>query len=448
MAYLLSLDLYKVVFLAEIAAAEGIFVFRLGRRRLFVLRLILMAAACFTLVYFMPVFSYGPAMTSAIFFAVFLLSVGALFFCFRAGAADILFCSVAAYSTQHLAYQLLNFVLFSTGLLESPASAYGSSMPENISLIYVPIWLVTYFIVYAAVGVCMKFILPDSGGMRVKSKSMLGLVFVVLAVDIVANAIAVYADGGGASRAYALASSISGIGVCAMTLWVLCAVVARRELKDELDSIYRLYRQEQRHYETTQSNIDLINRKCHDLKYQIRAIAESGKVGERVIGDIERAISVYDSTVNTGNKTLDVLLTEKSLLCRDNDISFTCVADGSKLDFINEVDLFTLFGNALDNALEAVMRVDKSRRIVGLTIKSEGGLVSVTLNNYFDGNIDLSGGLPKTTKEDAALHGYGVRSIKDIVEKYGGDMYISTKGGIFSLNILFMPPAPQARQNA
>ena len=233
-----------------------------------------------------------------------------------------------------------------------------------------------------------------------------------------------------------------------MTLWVLCAVVARRELKDELDSIYRLYRQEQRHYETTQSNIDLINRKCHDLKYQIRAIAESGKVGERVIGDIERAISVYDSTVNTGNKTLDVLLTEKSLLCRDNDISFTCVADGSKLDFINEVDLFTLFGNALDNALEAVMRVDKPRRIVGLTIKSEGGLVSVTLSNYFDGNIDLSGGLPKTTKEDAALHGYGVRSIKDIVEKYGGDMYISTKGGIFSLNILFMPSAPQARQNA
>ena len=105
-------------------------------------------------------------------------------------------------------------------------------------------------------------------------------------------------------------------------------------------------------------------------------------------------------------------------------------------------------GKGTDNALEAVMRVDKSRRIVGLTIKSEGGLVSVTLSNYFDGNIDLSGGLPKTTKEDAALHGYGVRSIKDIVEKYGGDMYISTKGGIFSLNMLFMPPAPQARQNA
>ena len=441
MAYLLSLDLYKVVFLAEIAAAEGIFVFRLERRRLFVPRLILMAAACFTLVYFMPVFSYGPAMTSAIFFAVFLLSVGALFFCFRAGAADILFCSVAAYSTQHLAYQLLNFVLFSTGLLESPASAYGSSMPENISLIYVPIWLVTYFIVYAAVGVCMKFILPDSGGMRVKSKSMLGLVFVVLAVDIVANAIAVYADGGGASRAYALASSISGIGVCAMTLWVLCAVVARRELKDELDSIYRLYRQEQRHYETTQSNIDLINRKCHDFKYQIRSFASGqGIADSEAVEELSNLISIYDTDIRTGNDALDIILTEKSLLCHDKGITLTCLADGKSISFMKSGEVYALFGNILDNAIEAVLKVDEpAKRCINLHVTKKNDIIVIGTDNYFAGELSLTpDGLPRTTKGDEDNHGFGMKSIRALAESYGGMLYVSAEDQIFRLSIVIL----------
>lgn len=111
--------------------------------------------------------------------------------------------------------------------------------------------------------------------------------------------------------------------------------------------------------------------------------------------------------------------------------------DGERLNFINAVDLYTLFGNAIDNALEAVIDLEEGYRVISLTTKLNGDLLSVNLKNYYDGDLKFKNNLPQTTKGDKNYHGFGLKSIKSIVEKYGGDMYVTARDGVFNLNLLF-----------
>ena len=153
--------------------------------------------------------------------------------------------------------------------------------------------------------------------------------------------------------------------------------------------------------------------------------------------DIQESISIYDSKIETGNKFLDVLLTEKSLFCEQNKIALSCMADGSKLDFMETGDLYCLFGNLIDNALEAVRAIDKSeRRVVSLVVKAKDGIVLVQEENYFDGTLAFEDGLPLTTKSDKGYHGFGMRSLRMIVKKYGGELTTYVTDDIFHLNII------------
>ena len=202
--------------------------------------------------------------------------------------------------------------------------------------------------------------------------------------------------------------------------------------------------QAQKQYKISKENIDLINLKCHDMKHQIREIGTSKRLDREVIEDLERSISVYDSVVKTENEALDIILTEKSFKCLKHNIILNCIADGKKLNFMKNSDVYSLFGNALDNAIEAVMRLrEKEKRVIGLKVYSVGGLITVNIRNFYEGGLRLDEtGLPRTTKADKDQHGFGLKSIQLVVEKYGGNLSVAAKENVFNLNILI--PAVQA----
>ncbi len=153
---------------------------------------------------------------------------------------------------------------------------------------------------------------------------------------------------------------------------------------------------------------------------------------------MEEIISIYDSTVKTGNKAVDVILTEKSLLCNKADIKLTCVVDGKQFSFMSESDIYSLFGNILDNAIEAANCLEKDRRVIGVTAKRTHDFLTVNAHNYYDGNLVFADGLPVTTKKDKLYHGFGMKSVRMICEKYGGNLSVGCKDGIFTLKILFV----------
>lgn len=154
--------------------------------------------------------------------------------------------------------------------------------------------------------------------------------------------------------------------------------------------------------------------------------------------DLEKAISIYDTRIETHNQLLDVLLTEKSLYCEQNGIQLSCMVDGEKLAFLENSDLYCLFGNVIDNALEAVAAVpQRERRIINLVVKARGRMLLIQQDNYFDGTLTFQNGLPLTTKADTSCHGFGLRSIQMIVHKYDGELTAHVDGDVFHLNILF-----------
>ena len=227
--------------------------------------------------------------------------------------------------------------------------------------------------------------------------------------------------------------------LCVMIFKIQISFIDNRKLKKELLITQQLLHKSEEQYSLNKENIDLINIKCHDLKHQIREFGSKENVDKNAIKELENIIKIYDSNIKTGNEALDLILTEKSLICTKNHILLKFYGDCECLSFMEKVDLYSLFGNAIDNAIEAVSKInDYDKRRINLIVKNMMSFVSINVENYFEGQIELDKqGIPKTTKNNVQYHGFGMKSIKLIINKYHGDLKIVTDDDIFSLCILF-----------
>ena len=104
---------------------------------------------------------------------------------------------------------------------------------------------------------------------------------------------------------------------------------------------------------------------------------------------------------------------------------------------MQETDIYSLFGNALDNSIEASLQVNENKRIISLTSSEKNNLLFVTLKNYTKNKPIFIDNLPQTTKDDKNYHGFGSKSIKRIVEKYNGTIHYFYDKEIFTLSIIF-----------
>ncbi len=431
---------YKIVFMAELILSEAMFVCRLKRRRFFVVRLLLSLAALFAIAVFFPLFSwsYNAFYSSFLFFSLFAATLGAIAVCFREPFVNIMFCGVAAYSVQHIAFQFYGFIVNVASLNhDAPIGIYGDVAESSYNIFTGMVYGISYSMVYWLMFVLFASRIEKNSDMRIRSVALLMLAAFTVVVCVVLNAVFTYGSYEEYNGTFTACMQLSMIISCTLALCVQFGMLSNREMKTELDNVYHLWHQEQKQFASTKANIDLINTKCHDMKHLVRRIGSTSAVSENAIREIEDAINIYDSAVKTGNSALDVILTEKSLMCSSHNITFTVVADGGRLGFMNEVDLYTLFGNAIDNAVEAVMQLPEEKRIISLTTNGSGDLFSVNIRNFYSGAVTLSEGLPVTTKGDTDYHGFGMKSIKRIVEKYGGDLSVVADGGVFNLNMLF-----------
>lgn len=141
--------------------------------------------------------------------------------------------------------------------------------------------------------------------------------------------------------------------------------------------------------------------------------------------------------VETGNEALDTILTEKSLTCSSVGIVLSVIADGSALARMSAADIYSFFGNALDNAIEAVSRLaDPEQNTISLTITRCGKMAAGNMENPYPTEPTFKDGLPQTTKADATNHGFGVRSMRATAERYGGTLHVGAEDGVFYLNAL------------
>lgn len=222
-------------------------------------------------------------------------------------------------------------------------------------------------------------------------------------------------------------------------LILILAILTNQELNKDKNLLENLIKEKEKQYEISKENIDIINRKCHDIKYQIRSLEFiDAKNKKEVIDEMSNSISIYDTTINTGNNALNAILSEKSLYCVSHNIQFSKIIDGSKLNFMKLSDVFTLFGNVLDNAIEAVEKIeDKNKRVISLTSDFKNNYLTIRVDNYFINDLKIENNTIETSKSDKAYHGFGTKSIKYIVEKYNGNLILKTENDIFILVMSF-----------
>lgn len=244
-----------------------------------------------------------------------------------------------------------------------------------------------------------------------------------------------------------------------LTQMLLCVIMylqselfKKSAMRQELAIMNMLWKKEQEQYELSRENIAIINQKCHDLKHQIRAIRYMSREEiDAYIEEIEESIEIYESIVKSGNEVLDTILTEKSLYCREQGITVSCVADGRQMGFINTIDLYAILGNALDNAIEAVEKFNtREKRQIDVMIYREKQFLVINIINpikeklIYDEEQMYDTDLPQTTKGDRFYHGFGLMSIRYIVKKYDGYLNLSDEDGCFSLKILI--PIPKSME--
>ncbi|MFA9377245.1 MAG: ATP-binding protein [Lachnotalea sp.] len=226
---------------------------------------------------------------------------------------------------------------------------------------------------------------------------------------------------------------------CVTLLYLQSALFKKSAMKQEIDFLNQLWHQQKAQYTLAKENISLINHKCHDLKHQMKAIQNMASVKEKehYLEEVKNSIQIYDSIVNTGNEVLDTVLTEKSLYCEANTIKINCIADGSHMNFMNSIDLYAIFGNALDNAIDCVSKFkNKDKRMIDVLVRTEKKFLVIHIINPVQDKLEFDEELPISTKFNNGQHGFGLKSIRHIVKKYEGFLTVKVENNCFEFKIL------------
>lgn len=342
-------------------------------------------------------------------------------FCYCCSVTDAIFCSASAHPAQNMLYSLFHIVELQFGISKGDPIALFISLSMMAAL-------------YAAVYLCFARRLRDVEGYQFMSRRLLinssiVMLFVVYLYGMVAS-----------DHPVIMVTFVIGD---ILALIMQFGLFSESTLERKYAIVEQLLYAEQKRQQQISETTEIINRKCHDLKHQIAGLKrmEDGPERSRYFQEVEDAIMIYESAVRSGNETLDLLLMDKLLYCEKHHIKLTCVADGSLIEWMDRMDICSMFGNALDNAIESVSQEpEEGDRIISFRISRSGQMVSIHFENYVGREIKLDEGLPVTSKQDKQYHGFGMLSIQRIVERYGGTMSVRVENHLFRLNILLPMP--------
>lgn len=202
------------------------------------------------------------------------------------------------------------------------------------------------------------------------------------------------------------------------------------EDKMKIDQLERQYA----YYQDKQRNEEKIRSMYHDMKNHL-LLLQKQQGNMQLTESLVSQMSDYESYYHTGNDFLDVIIRDKAQEAQDNGIDFKCAVQFSEGAFIQPLDISTIFGNALDNAIEASMKLPQEERMI--TVKS--GRVQDTLVVVFENNFGTDI-MVKSSKSDFFFHGLGIPNIRKAVEKYAGECTIHRDNGKFIMKIILPIP--------
>ena len=178
----------------------------------------------------------------------------------------------------------------------------------------------------------------------------------------------------------------------------------------------------------------------HDMKNHLLVLQRQINSPEtaEMVEKLQSQVAMYEDYEHTRNDILDIILKEKSETAREKHIALSVTADLNGVDFIEPLDVSTIFGNGLDNAIEASEKLPEEQRAILVKAGRVQNFFSVLIENSCLQNREYT--KQRTTKSDDFLHGFGISNMRKAAEKYDGQLTIKCENEKFTLKILIPIP--------
>lgn len=350
------------------------------------------------------------------------LAVAFEYFCGKMTLSAAVYCAAWAIITYQLASEFV--------IIMVQKSYFHDTFMQLICTVLI------YAGIYFFAGITIVREMPEEGNYRVGPRQLSSAVFLLLIFEIFFEALR---TGQGVEIKTGIGTILFIQCYCVTILYLQNTMFKKSAMKHELNMLNQIWYKQKEQYELSRETIALINHKCHDLKHQIAAMRaiESEEKRNKYLREIEDSVQIYDAMVQTGNEVLDTVLTEKSLYCAAAHIKINCVADGMQMGVLDPIDVYTVFGNAIDNAIESVNNLEKPEmRLIDVLVYARNNFLMICVLNPIENKLEFEGEFPKSTKNDNRYHGFGLKSIQHIIKKYNGFLKIDIDENIFALKIL------------
>jgi sensor histidine kinase YesM len=303
----------------------------------------------------------------------------------------------------------------------------------------------TFFMVLKIVAVVPLRILTKRQGIRRPEKSQLFFLMFPLVLFLYLRHLNFSLWSGKASveDSLVILAIVSSV-ICYGMVLLSDAQIAFIQNRNELQGMALLLEKERQYYEERARNSEEIRKLAHDMKNHLRTIRKLSHEREvqEYVTSIIGEVNSHEMLYQTGNGALDIILNDKFHACQEKAIRLTPYMDAGGLDFIRPADLSVIFGNLLDNAIEAVEKIrEPERREIRLKISHKGRFFVIRVENPFsEPPLRIAGNRFRTGKQDRHFHGFGLGNVQQVVDGYCGQMSTDMDADIFRVTVLIPEP--------
>lgn len=236
--------------------------------------------------------------------------------------------------------------------------------------------------------------------------------------------------------------------LCVSCIWLMCLImyfVVQQMSKDNQTKLeYELMKEKEKYSKESMEIIKRSNEELrefkHDLKNYLLPLQEAmetmpqsemAKVWEK----INQKIEDVQTLIQTGNSYVDSMINKKITLARSEKVDVKCTIL-SKMEGIDDLEFCSVFGNLMDNAIEAERKVIEKKEII-IFVEEKMGYLRLEIQNKIEKSVLNENSSLNTTKKDTSSHGIGHKSIKRTMQKVGGALKYYETGDLFCAEAVF-----------
>lgn len=202
------------------------------------------------------------------------------------------------------------------------------------------------------------------------------------------------------------------------------------------------YEEKKKHYNKIKSLDEKYRELLHNINHYLRQIgiyAENNQTDKikQVLADLEIEFIKGEKEIICANVFLNSILADfKERALKEQVCIELFVETGFKIEFIKETDLVVVLGNLLDNSLEAAKKCKKGKINASFFMQNQGLLSIIYIANTYNGLINKRNRNFVSTKSEQGVHGIGIKSVNNIIDRYNGYMQQEYSDSIFKTTVI------------